>query len=101
MKTEIWLYLDHPRSSRGLELGGDSDPPPGREERFRPGDIHILYNGIQPLLSVGYIAGFRSVTNAGKTSKHLIVNGAFNQGNSGGPLMMAQNNRVGGVVVAT
>jgi len=60
-----------------------------------------LYNGIQPLLSVGYIAGFRSVTKGGKTSKHLIVNGAFNQGNSGGPLMMAQNNRVGGVVVAT
>jgi hypothetical protein len=62
------------------------------------------YNGTSPLLSVGYIAGFRAVPwddRSGKTTKHIIVNGAFNHGNSGGPLLTAQDNKVIGIVVLT
>lgn len=68
-------------------------------------------NDISPLLSVGYVSGFLSV-DAGdvksvkhvkhvKTLKHIIVNGAFNHGNSGGPLLIARNNEVIGIVVLT
>ncbi len=32
--------------------------------------------------------------------KHIVVNGAFNPGNSGGPLFRTNDNRVIGVVVA-
>jgi hypothetical protein len=37
----------------------------------------------------------------GKATKHIVVNGAFNHGNSGGPLLIAQDNQVIGVVVLT
>ncbi len=33
--------------------------------------------------------------------KHIIVNGAFNHGNSGGPLLIARTNEVVGIVVLT
>jgi S1-C subfamily serine protease len=62
------------------------------------------YNGTSPLLSVGYVAGFREVPaedGKGKATKHIIVNGAFNHGNSGGPLLVAQDNQVVGIVVLT
>lgn len=32
--------------------------------------------------------------------KHIVVNGAFNPGNSGGPLFLGNSNKVIGVVVA-
>src|ERR1017187_4911748 len=44
------------------------------------------YNGVSPLLSVGYVSGYRTVLVGGQNVKHIIVNGAFNHGNSGGPL---------------
>jgi len=58
------------------------------------------YNGPPPLLSVGYLAGFKNTQNNSKAIKHLVVNGAFNPGNSGGPLFLAGNNEVIGVVVS-
>jgi len=61
----------------------------------------LLYNGISPLLSVGYVSGFRQDNAHGPSVKHIIVNGAFNHGNSGGPLLVARNNEVIGVVVLT
>jgi hypothetical protein len=36
-----------------------------------------------------------------KHTKHIIVNGAFNHGNSGGPLLVAQDSKVIGIVVTT
>ncbi len=57
----------------------------------------LFYNGPAPLLSVGYLSGFRLDPHCGK---RLIVNGAFNQGNSGGPLFKADTDEVVGVVVA-
>jgi hypothetical protein len=100
MKTETSLFsVPSSKLAGGLELGDDTDPPPGRT--VSTWGYPLLYNGIQPLLSVGYVAGFRSVTKGARTTKHLIINGAFNHGNSGGPLMMARDNRVVGVVVTT
>lgn len=58
------------------------------------------YNGPNPLLSVGHISGYR-VEGAGEAShSRLVVNGAFNPGNSGGPLFMSNSNEVIGVVVS-
>ena len=47
------------------------------------------------------MSGFRQDDAHGKSVKHIIVNGAFNHGNSGGPLLIARNNEVIGVVVLT
>lgn len=55
------------------------------------------YNGPSPLLSVGYLSGINVIQPfANKRVKHLVVNGAFNPGNSGGPLII--NGKVIGVV---
>jgi S1-C subfamily serine protease len=61
----------------------------------------FYYNGISPLLSVGYISGYRVVSTNGKDVKHLVINGAFNHGNSGGALLESQQTDVIGIVVAT
>lgn len=59
------------------------------------------YNGPPPLLSVGYLSGFRAnPSGGGKQVKHLVVNAAFNPGNSGGPLFAGDGNTVVGVVVS-
>lgn len=61
------------------------------------------YNGPAPLLSVGYLSGFNDsppYEQRKSVVKHLVVNGAFNPGNSGGPLFIAGGNEVVGVVVS-
>ena len=61
----------------------------------------FAYNGVSPLLSVGYVSGYRSQLANGKMVKHVVVNGAFNHGNSGGPLLVSQHKEVIGIVVLT
>ena len=86
--------------NEGLELFKGSDPLPG--ETVSTWGYPLLYNGATPLLSVGYVSGFRQAeTNVGNTIKHIVVNAAFNHGNSGGPLLRANQNEVLGVVVLT
>lgn len=61
------------------------------------------YNRPAPLLTVGYLSGFSDSPPYEETDsivKHLVVNGAFNPGNSGGPLFVAQGQEVIGVVVS-
>jgi S1-C subfamily serine protease len=61
------------------------------------------YNGPAPLLTVGHVSGFidyRSAENSQNVTKRLVINGAFNPGNSGGPLFVAGENEVIGVVVS-
>ncbi len=59
------------------------------------------YNGPAPLLSVGYLSGFRAQADPATPSvKRLVVNAAFNSGNSGGPLFVGHDAQVVGVVVA-
>ncbi len=54
----------------------------------------LIYNGPAPLLSVGYVSGLyeaaesnfcdKTKNSQGLKFKHIVVNGAFNPGNSGG-----------------
>ena len=60
------------------------------------------YNGPAPILSVGYLAGFKDKqkNKTSKIVKRYIINAAFNPGNSGGPLFISGDNKVIGVVAA-
>lgn len=59
------------------------------------------YSGLAPLLSSGYLSGTDNVLGpTGKKVTRLVVNAAFNSGNSGGPLVEIQNNKVIGVVAS-
>jgi len=81
----------------GLELGNDSALKVGQS--VSTWGFPLGYNGPAPLLSVGYLAGFRAYNNSNNI-KHLVVNGAFNPGNSGGPLFASNDNKVIGIVVS-
>jgi S1-C subfamily serine protease len=57
------------------------------------------YFGLNPLLSVGYFSGVTAnQSNSGQPIQRLIVNAAFNSGNSGGPLLQLETGHVIGVV---
>ena len=59
------------------------------------------YNGLSPLLSTGYVSGRDQLkSQSGKLVPRLVVNAAFNLGNSGGPLVEIEKNTVVGVVVS-
>ncbi len=81
----------------GLTLASDISPDVGAT--VTTWGYPLIYNGPAPLLSVGYVAGFDSAVSHGKTIKHIVVNGAFNPGNSGGPLLLHGTDKVVGVVV--
>lgn len=84
----------------GLTLGDDKGIQPG--QLVYTWGYPLGYNGPAPLLSVGYLSGFKSYKLDPKSSKevkHLVVNGAFNSGNSGGALFLQNTNEVVGVVV--
>jgi hypothetical protein len=86
--------------SGGLKLGDDTSMQLG--QLVSTWGYPLGYNGPAPLLSVGYLSGFKSYKPDPKSSnlvKHLVVNGAFNSGNSGGPLFLNNTNVVIGVVV--
>jgi S1-C subfamily serine protease len=82
----------------GLVLGNDGDPP--LEKRVCTWGFPLMYNGPAPLLSVGYVAGYSEERAEKRTVKHLVINGAFNPGNSGGPLLEEPENKLIGIVVA-
>jgi S1-C subfamily serine protease len=59
------------------------------------------YSGLAPLLSSGYLSGIDNIPGpSGKKVTRLVVNAAFNSGNSGGPLVEIENKRVIGVVAS-
>jgi hypothetical protein len=80
-----------------LELGLDVSPAVGTG--VTTWGYPLVYNGPAPLLSVGYVAGYNDARIEQAVVKHIVVNGAFNPGNSGGPLLLASDNKVIGVVV--
>ena len=50
---------------------------------------------------MGYVSGYRGDDSHGALVKHIVVNGAFNHGNSGGPLLLSRSSEVVGIVVLT
>jgi S1-C subfamily serine protease len=56
------------------------------------------YVGPTPLVSVGYIAGYSARRVRRRLVKQIVVNGAFNMGNSGGPLCAVGATQVVGLV---
>lgn len=82
----------------GLEL--DARAPLDVRTAVTTWGFPLGYNGPAPLLSVGYLAGFIEHKVGTTSLKHLVVNGAFNPGNSGGPLFLSGTDRVIGVVVS-
>jgi S1-C subfamily serine protease len=55
------------------------------------------------LLSVGYLSGYSQHSDPPdypQETKHYVVNGAFNPGNSGGPVFSEGDEKVIGVVVS-
>ena len=96
---DLALLVPKRHLAHGLTLSAADSPPPGTT--VSTWGYPLLYNGTTPLLSVGYISGFRTDQSNGRGVKHIVVNGAFNHGNSGGPLFTARNNEVIGVVVLT
>jgi hypothetical protein len=81
----------------GFELGPDASPAVGTS--VTTWGYPLIYNGPAPLLSVGSVAGYSDAQVGSATVKHIVVNGAFNPGNSGGPLLTSSDNQVVGVVV--
>jgi hypothetical protein len=59
------------------------------------------YNGLAPLLSSGYLSGTDILPGpSGKPVTRIVVNAAFNSGNSGAPLVEIDGSRVIGVVAS-
>lgn len=83
-----------------LKLNGSDSPPV--ETDVETWGYPLKYEELAPLLSRGYVAGYTATGPPGAvgTVKHLIINGAFNPGNSGGPLIDRSTGKVIGVVVA-
>lgn len=82
----------------GLDVADEEDTSVGT--RVSTWGYPLGYNGPAPLLTIGYLSGFNEVRPSGSVVKHLVVNGAFNPGNSGGPLFIAGQDEVIGVVVS-
>jgi hypothetical protein len=72
------------------------------EQKVRTWGYPLAYNGPSPILSVGYVAGFNPSqrTPSSPIVRHYVVNGAFNPGNSGGPLIAEFQDAIVGVVVS-
>lgn len=83
----------------GLPLGSTAKLKVGSV--IRTWGYPLGYNGPAPLLSAGYLSGFGAQQVAQNSAvKHLVVNAAFNSGNSGGPVFAGGENQVVGVVVS-
>lgn len=94
---DLALLVPKSRIEGGFELGPDVSPKVATP--VSTWGFPFIYNGPAPLLSVGYVAGFQDVKVGTTTVKHIVVNGAFNPGNSGGPLLAGPDNTVVGIVV--
>jgi hypothetical protein len=97
--VDLALLRPSEQLSGGLHLAAPAENPPVGISVSTWG-YPLNFNGPAPLLSTGYIAGFIEDGAGVKKVKHLVIDGAFNPGNSGGPLFKANDDKVIGIVVA-
>lgn len=100
-RRDLAILRPEPRQSGGLNVRSEGDLAVGAQ--VCTWGYPLGYNGPAPLLTVGHLSGFIDDTpdrDPQKVVKHLVINGAFNPGNSGGPLFVAGENEVIGVVVS-
>ena len=93
---DLALLLPSEKLSGGLDLGDDKTVIVGKS--VTTWGFPIIYTSGAPLLTVGYVSGFNTIGDKFRV-KHIVVNGAFNPGNSGGPVFMADDDKVVGIVV--
>jgi hypothetical protein len=94
---DLALLRPTERLQGGFELGSDESPKIGTT--VTTWGFPLIYNGPAPILSVGTVSGYNEADVGTAVVKHIVVNGAFNPGNSGGPLLVASDTKVVGVVV--
>jgi S1-C subfamily serine protease len=104
---DIAALVPKVKLSGGLELAADTMLGVG--QRTNTWGFPLIYNGPAPLFSVGYVSGLYEATeknccdpnqkSTNQKFKHIVVNGAFNSGNSGGPLFIFGQNKVIGIVI--
>jgi S1-C subfamily serine protease len=95
---DLALLVPTEKLTGGLTLGSDSKLQLG--QAVSAWGYPAIYDGSSPLLSVGYVAGFHAVHPVpNKTVRHIVVNGAYNPGNSGGPIFLTGSDEVIGIVV--
>jgi S1-C subfamily serine protease len=100
-ERDLAILIPAEKIQGGLSLGSDDNLLVG--ELVSTWGFPLGYNGPAPILSAGYLSGFIAYekNNSGKdVIKHLVVNGAFNPGNSGGPLFASSDDKVIGIVVS-
>ncbi len=96
-KSDLALLRPTRQHASGLRLSLDGDPDLGAP--LWAWGFPFGYVGPAPLVTVGYLAGHSTSKVGRRHIKHLIVNGAFNIGNSGGPICREDSADVVGVVV--
>ncbi len=91
------LSLETPLAAEALPLSATDSLPIGLQ--VSTWGFPFGYTGAAPLLCVGYLSGvdYRK-TKSGMIVREWVVNAAFNQGNSGGPLIDIANGEVIGIV---
>jgi S1-C subfamily serine protease len=104
---DLMAMVPTPPLTGGLELASASLIPISHQ--VNTWGFPLIYNGPAPLMSVGYVSGYyqapeKKACDATKSDPtiaftHIVVNGAFNPGNSGGPLFEFGQDKVIGVVI--
>lgn len=100
-KRDLALIFPKERISGGLQLAADiGDLKPG--QAVVTWGFPLAYSGPAPLFVLGYVSGFtaRPDSKGGPVVDRLVVNGAFNPGNSGGPVLKTNEDKVIGIVVS-
>src|SRR6266851_5010019 len=94
---DLALLLPIEEVGKGLELASNLTLPLGKG--VTTWGFPLIYNGPAPILSVGYVSGYYAASVPGGNVRHIIVNAAFNPGNSGGPVFAERDDKVVGIVV--
>ncbi len=94
---DLALLLPIGEVGKGLELAPNLSLSLGKG--VTTWGFPLIYNGPAPILSVGYVSGYYAAPVRGGNVRHIVVNAAFNPGNSGGPVFSTGDDKVIGVVV--